>query len=507
MTAGLAIVISSATLPLHVPGPQYHDEFCYFLAADTFASGRLTNPTHALWPHFESFHIIQRPTYMAKYPPAQGLLLAIGQLIGGHPILGVKISVALACAAICWMLQAWVPSRWAFLGGLMAITRIGGVGYWSQSYWGGAVAAFGGALVFGALRRIIRYQRARDSMVLAVGLGILANSRPFEGFVIGLPIALVLLIWMVNRNGPSASVAVRKVVLPTVLVLGFTLAAMGYYNFRGTGNPLQMPYQVHNATYEAKGRIFPWQSEKSEPSYNHEVMRKYYTEYAKHHKKVRKQTIPGLVGAVPWKSRGLWEFYLMLLLSVPLVTLPWIVRDRWTLFALANCLMLLVLMFTHMAHPHYAAPITCLIYLLVVQGVRYLCRWRWPHQLTGVCVFRGLGVAIVASFLLTNVLELDWELYLKRTGKRYYVHRERMMKKLNDMEGKHLVVVRYNPKHNPHNEWVYNDANIDDAKIVWAREMDRSQNTQLFNYFNSRKIWLLEADAKPPKLTPYHISE
>lgn len=122
------------------PAPAVHDEFSYLLSADTFARGRLTNPPHALWEHFETFHIIHQPTYASKYPPGTGLLLAAAQRSTGFPIIGVWIAYAAMAAAMTWVLQAHFRKRWAAWGGILAATWFAGLhvnaGYWAASYWG-----------------------------------------------------------------------------------------------------------------------------------------------------------------------------------------------------------------------------------------------------------------------------------------------------------------------------------------------------------------------------------
>jgi hypothetical protein len=175
------LIVRALLLPVvPLPMPRVHDEFSYLLLGDTLAHGRLSNPTPPFWKHFETEYELVRPTYASQYQPAQGVALAVGQSVTGRPWWGVWLSVGLMCGALCWALAALLSWRWALFGSAIAALQFGIFGFWMNSYFGGAVAAMAGALVFGA---IARPRTTPNALVCALGLVVLFASRPLEGLL------------------------------------------------------------------------------------------------------------------------------------------------------------------------------------------------------------------------------------------------------------------------------------------------------------------------------------
>ncbi len=510
--AALALA-AAVSFVVFMPLPRVHDEFSHLLAADTFRHGRLTNPTHPAWQSLETFHVLQQPTYMSRYAPAPGLFLALGWTLTGKPIAGAWLAYALACTAVAWMLAAFMPRRWALLGGaLVAIHPV--MFSWSQSYWGGAVAVLGGALVVGGVGRLWRSDDGTASLLAGVGLFLLANSRPFEGFLLSAIVVGALLWTRVRSHGwsPRRHLALAPMFLIGALTLGFG----AYYNSRITGDPLVMPHRAYGKQY-APTPYFLGGEPAPVPKYRHDVMRRYHTGAEMGAYRLQSTAKGRFVGFWIKLSMLAEQTFEVPLAFMPrrapklswvallgLLGLPWaIARSRrvrtaaiWFVAFIAGSAIVLWM------QAQYVAPGVCLAALLVVSSMRALrARWRRSRLVTSLMI---AFVALMLSSLAASVSMIPG-LYVRPFDGA--VVRERIIRYLETMPGRDLVIVRYSANHYLHFEWVYNEADIDAAEVVWARAAHPRLNEELLRQFGGRNVWLLDADEWPRDLKPVRLRE
>src|SRR5215469_15679841 len=141
----LSLALRLALLPQSpAPTPSGADDFAHLLVADTLRHFRLANPTHPMHRFFETVFVVQQPSYSSIFPIGQGLAIAIGWIVFGHPWAGVLLTAAALPALCYWMLRAWTTPGWALIGGLLTIFEFGPLRYWMNTYWGGAVGAIAG---------------------------------------------------------------------------------------------------------------------------------------------------------------------------------------------------------------------------------------------------------------------------------------------------------------------------------------------------------------------------
>lgn len=509
LAAGV-IICRLAMLPLiPSPRPAIHDEFSYLLAAQTFASGHLSNAPHPFWRNFESVHILQQPTYMSMYPPGQGLVLGAGLWLTGHAWAGVLLSTAILCSILFWALQAWLPASWALAGSLLASVRWCLVSYWMNSFWGGTVPALGGALVFGTIPRLASSPNRKTGCLLALGLILLANTRPYEGLVCALVSIAVLLVWS-RRNGTLRQIVSLQLLLPIALLLVVAACGMLTYNARVTKKPLLLPYALDRQEY-AIAPLFIWGHLRLPPRYNsHSLKQVYMAEAELYGVTQRAFGVPELLR----KLKNIWIFYLGPLLTIPFifVLLPHTEnggnqppKRKYAILIIAcgAIASLQVVWF----YPHYLAPVFAPLVACLVLGLRDLRTRTWQGRATGLFLSRAIplgcvlmiAVPILARSAHGNLIywPLQWA-----TGSPPEVHPPEMLPRLLKGGRQALVFVEYGPKHDPGFEWVYNDADIDSSSVVWARLTNKASDAALMHHFSGRNIWLLRPDERPFHLLP-----
>jgi hypothetical protein len=493
LLAGLLVVASRlALLPLiPIPMPKVHDEFSYLLGADTFASGRITNPPHPMWVHFETFHINMQPTYCSKYPPAQALFLAFGQRFLGNPWFGVVLSIGLMVTAICWMLQGWLSPGYALLATLMAILEWGISSSWMNSYWGGAVPALGGALVIGAVPRLVRGIAVAPVLLASFGAALLANSRPYEGALTLVSCGAVLLWWMRREKQPLVSLLGRRVIIPLLLVALPVLAGMAYYNSRTTGSMTLLPYIVNERAYAASPHLYVLPPTPA-PAYRHEFLWKFWICWDR---ELYLTARANPLGSFLYSSHFMTPFYVFNMLGIAAVMGALLGGVAESMFAIAILsLPILGLLIAKSVLPHYLAPASGALVILAGIALQTTRRWRFVlGSATGsILVICALGISVLTSY--KSITELASQARLSPRG---IATRPLLVDRLRRQGGRHLVIVRYRTDHDIHQDWVYNRADIDGSDIVWARDMGGEKNRELLDYYPDRKVWLLDPDVDP----------
>ncbi len=488
----LVLLVRGALLPLWpIPKPAIWDEFGYLLQADTFAHGRLANPTHPLWPFFDSAYVLQHPAYAAKYPPAQSLAQAAGQVLFGDPWFGVWVSCAVMAAALVWAMQGWLPPGWALFGGLLTL-RLALDSYWMNSYWGGAVAAVGGALVLGGYARVVRRRQVWYALAIGLGIAILVNTRPYEGLVFSIPVAIAFLL---SRPRWSAIALIAAVLLPA-------FAASAYFNRAVTGNPLQLPFTEYARQYE---RI---------PLFNFQPLQPARTDLTPALSDLLENWEPGEwskarspqllpIRLSDWKDVAATVLGSFLLGLLVVVFLPNLWRDRRIRLPLL-CVLAAVAgsLIEVRYYVHYAGPVAAALLIVAVQTFRHLRQWKPGGQPAGRFLARALPVLVVGGVMLGRGQVLVKHEPPENSQPKN-ARRDQVVALLNDFVEKHVILVRYTGTQSPHEEWVYNGADIDAQDVIWAHDLGKVENARLLEYYKGRKIWLFQPDINFLRLDPY----
>jgi hypothetical protein len=493
----LTVLLRLALLP-HAGAPisSSADDGSYLLLADTLSHFRLTNPTHPFYRFFESNFVLQQPSYASIFPLGQGIALALGRAIFGHPWAGVLLEEAALCALCYWMLRGWIPARWALAGGILAVFQLGPLTYWMNSYWGGAMSGIAGCLMFGALGRLLagrgpapRGAGLRPAILLGVGLGLELLTRPYECVFLAAIAGLFLLL-----NWKRLALAAPLVIAATLPAVSLTLAQ----NKAVTGSWTSLPYMASRYQYGVPTTFTMQPNPTPHRDLTPEQRRGYDVQSEAHDRERALSLWQRLL-----ERAGNVRFFLSPALVVALPVFLFALRDRRLWWPAASILLLLAATaFYPYYYPHYIAAVACAFLLVALAGLR-----RMPRIAANTILF--LAVAHFAFWY--GVHAYGNQDFLDAFGPfelfDFVNHgdpegRRPILKDLEQAPGDQLVFVRYAPFH-PLREWITNAADVDRSKVVWALDLGAEEDNQLREYYPQRTVWLAEPDAKPPRLTKW----
>ena len=514
----LPLVVRLALVPwMPPPEPSAPDEFNHLLVADTLAAGRLANPPHPLWRHFETIYVLQQPTYSSAYPIGQGIILAVGKALTGHAWAGVLLAVVLMCGATSWMLFGCLPPNWAAAGGLLAALHFGLAPRWVNSYWGGAFCAFGGALFFGALCRL--HTSPSRTMALMAGLGwaIVWLTRPFES-LIPLVISWGLITALIIQHRQQW----RRWIGPIALIMSvqvFAVCVTALHNRAVTGSFTTLPYQLSQQAYGVPQSLL-WQEAVPEPVLRFPELKEVYW----WQREVKDWAIEEPVRRSVFILGRAWRFFVNPWFSLPIALLVFLLKDRKVIggagFVLCG---LAATMLYPFFYEHYLAAYSCVFFFLIIRGMMLLSQWTVRGRMVGppVVLFLMLGGVMTALRIVPVKAILGLSPSAQQAS-----FRTQVADRLSHLGGRHVVFVRYDASHsvdqergrgprgggNPQRrrrlgapEWVNNAADIDASPIVWCRTSESIDDSEVMRYYKDRNFWIARVGRNGVQLSRYQL--
>ena len=499
LLTGLAagLLLTHVALEWNQPrrAPAVHDEFGYLLTAETFLEGKFTNPTPPDWRALETIHVNFVPSYNSMYPPGQPLLLAAAWRALGHPIHANWVLAPLLGLGTWWMAAAWIPRRWALLGGTLVALRLGLFGYWSESYMGGALPTLCALAFAGALPRFLR--RPSIALVVSAGLalGLMFSVRPFEAVVLG--VCSVPVPWLLGSRAGVRDLLIRSI--PGIVVFALVIGAVAAHNVQLTGAPGRFGYDL-NMERHGYGMFPGSRTRGTEPDVTPHLAGFYeetrrYTAYS--------WTPGGFVGTRLRSLGWSWVFLIGPLFTVGCLHWRrslWVGRLRPALPGLL--VFWVVLAANSWSSAHYYSGAFGYVLVFALTGLRLWCvRHRVPaSHAAGATLAAAATVVLIrivggAATVSAPSIPIDWLPYYTPPG----LEDRRTLEQALTKADPALVFVRYGPNESVRRDWVYNRPDPTRAHVVWANDLGPAINAQTARTYARRRWHCIEIVTGRPR--------
>ncbi len=486
-----AIGLRAMLLPILGPPPMFGvDEFSQLFQAQTFALGRLANPTHPLFPFFESIYVNQTPSVASMYFPGRGVPLLLGLLVADLPWLGIWLSMVLLAVATAWMLRAYVSETLALLGALLLVIRFGVLSTMINTHYGAGYIALGGVLVLGAFPRLLKKARWSDAILFGLGLLILMTGRPFEGFFFALPFLAAIAWKLLGFARQREFQPILRIALPIALLTGAGAGLMLSYNAAATGDPLLDAYTHNRQSYAHVSPFWFGELENYPEARPAAQINTFFL-----HEPTEADS--GAIRLMWLKIKSILNFFFGPVLIIPLI-LGFFCAFRYPITLASTATLMFAFSLSTWTSANYIAPGLGLLWIFVMLGFGQLHKWRLSGRPSGAVLASLLPVIAVVSLAIPLVGLLAGakgeEPYFTRPCCAVLTEtpRSRIEQQLLTSPGKDLVLYRFDPDRDFSGvNIVSNEPDIDRAPIIWAHDLGPA-NRKLLDYYPDRRVWLVD---------------